>query len=104
MHHQVVHRHGDQIDADGVVAAGLDGDLDLGSDAVIGGDQDRVLEPRPFEVEQAAKAANFGIGAWARGGADQRLDQVHHPVAGVDIHAGLRVSEAALFFCHDGSV
>ena len=42
LHHQVVHRHGDQIDADGVVAAGLDGDLDLGADAVIGRHQDRI--------------------------------------------------------------
>ena len=44
LHHQVVHAHGDQIDADRVVAAGFDGDLDLGADAVIGGDQDRILE------------------------------------------------------------
>ena len=86
------------------MAAGFDGDLDLGADAVIGGDQDRVLEPGPFKVKQPAKTADFGVGARPRGGADQRLDQVHHPVAGIDIHASLRVSEAALFFCHDGSI
>ncbi len=44
LHNQVVDAHGDQVDADGFVAAGLDGDLDLGADAVGGGDQDRVLE------------------------------------------------------------
>ena len=62
LHHQVVDRHGDQIDADGVVAAGLDGDLDLGADAVIGGHQDRVGKAGPLEVEQPAKAADFRIG------------------------------------------
>ena len=44
LHQQVVDAHGDEIDADGVVPAGLDGDLELGADAVVGGDQDRVLE------------------------------------------------------------
>ena len=41
---QVVDAHGDEIDADGGVPAGVDGDLELGADAVVGGDQDRVLE------------------------------------------------------------
>ena len=47
LHHQVVHAHRDQIDADGVVAAGFDGDLELGADAVGCGDQDRVAVSRP---------------------------------------------------------
>ena len=46
LHHEVVDRHGDEIDADGVVAAGLDGDLDLGADAVGRGDQDRIAKSR----------------------------------------------------------
>ena len=73
----------------------LDGDLDLGADAVIGGDQHRILEAQRLEVEQAAEAADFGVGAGARGRAHQRLDQLDHPVAGVDIDAGLRVGEPA---------
>ena len=60
---QVVDAHGDEIDADGVVPAGLDGDLQLGADAVVGGDQDRVLEAGPLEIEQRAEAAEVGIGA-----------------------------------------
>ena len=75
--------------------AGLDRDLDLGADAVGGGDQHRVLEARALEVEQAAEAADLGIGARPRGRAHQRLDQLHHAVAGVDIDAGLRIGEAA---------
>ena len=46
LHHEVVDRHGDEIDADRVVPAGLDRDLDLGADAVGAGDQHRVLEAR----------------------------------------------------------
>src|SRR5206468_7585360 len=41
---KVVDAHGDQVDADRRVPAGVDGDLELGADAVIGGNQDRVLE------------------------------------------------------------
>src|SRR5450759_4400447 len=102
LYHQVVDAHGDQIDANGVVAAGLDGDLDLGADAVGGRHQDRIGHAQAFEVEQAAEAADFRVRPGARGGAYQRLDQLHHPVAGIDIDACLRVSEAALLFCHDG--
>ncbi len=61
LHHQVVDAHGDEVDADGVVTAGFDGDLDLGADAVIGGDQHRVLEAQRLEVEQPAEAADFGV-------------------------------------------
>ena len=65
LHHEVVDRHGDEIDADGVVPAGLDRDLDLGADAVGGGDQHRIGEARALEVEQAAEAADLGVGARA---------------------------------------
>ena len=98
LHDEIVDRHGDEVDADGVVQAGLDRDLDLGADAVVGGDQHRVLEARALEVEQAAEAADLGVGARPRGRLHQRLDQLHHAVAGVDIDAGLRIGEA--LFAH----
>ncbi len=63
LHDEVVDRHGDEIDADGLVPAGLDRDLDLGADAVGGGDQHRVDKAGPLEVEQAAKAADLGVRA-----------------------------------------
>ena len=55
------------------------------------------LKPGALEVEQAAEAADLGVRARPRGRAHQRLDQLHHPVAGIDIDAGMRVGEAA--FC-----
>jgi hypothetical protein len=66
---------------------GLDRDLDLGADAVVGGDQHRILEAGALEIEQSAEAADFGVGTGARRRFHQRLDQFHHAVAGVDIDA-----------------
>ena len=67
--------------------AGLDRDLDLGADAVGGGDQDGILEAGRLEVEQAAESADLGVGAGPRGGAHHRLDQIDQAVARVDIDA-----------------
>ena len=92
LHHEVVDRHGDEIDADRVVARSLDRDLDLGADAIGRRDQDRVGKTGRFEVEQAAEAADLGVRAGPRGPAHQRLDQFHHAVAGIDIDAGGRVA------------
>ena len=73
------------------MAAGIDRDLELGADAVIGGDQDRILEAGGLEVEQAAEPADLGIGAGPPGRADGRLDGFHKGVAGVDVDARLLV-------------
>ena len=55
------------------------------------------LKARALEVEQAAEAADLGVRARPRGGAHQRLDQLHHAVAGIDIDAGLGIGEARCF-------
>ena len=44
---EIVDAHGDEVDADRVEDAGVDGDLQLGADAVGGGDQDRVAHSPP---------------------------------------------------------
>ena len=93
LHHQIVHRHRDEVDADAVMDAGLDRDLELGADAIGRGHQDRIGVARGLQVEQAAKTADLGIGAGARGGADHRLDQVDQTVARVDIDARIRISQ-----------
>ena len=56
LHDDVVDAHGDEIDADRVVLAGIDGDLELGADAVIGGHQHRIGKARSLEVEQARRS------------------------------------------------
>ena len=90
---QVVDAHGDQIDADRGVLAGIDGDLQLGADPVIGGDQDRVLEASPLQVEQGPEAAEVDIRAGTPRGAGQRLDGLHQGVAGIDVDTGIAVGD-----------
>ena len=47
LHDDVVDAHRHEVDPDGVVPAGLDRDLDLGADPVVGRDQDRVARSPP---------------------------------------------------------
>ena len=70
-----------------------DGDLELGADAVVGGNQDRVPEAGPLEVEQAAEAAERRICAGAQGRLGEGLDGLDQSVANVDVDAGIAVGE-----------
>ena len=47
LHDQVVGAHRDQVDADAVMPSGLDRELELGADPVIGGDQQRIVDSPP---------------------------------------------------------
>ena len=91
---EVVDAHRDEVDADAVVAAELDRQLELGADAVIGGDQQRIVIARRLQVEEAAEPAEFGIGAGARGRAGEGGDGFDQRVAGGDRDAGIGVSES----------
>jgi hypothetical protein len=99
---EVVDAHGDEIDADGIVDAGFDRDLQLGPHAVIGGDQHRIGKARRLQVEQAAKAADLAIRTRPPRRPHQRLDAVDHLVAGIDVNARLGVGEAVLRIRHLG--
>ena len=101
LHDQVVHAHCNQIDADGVVPAGFNGNFEFRADAVRCCDENRIPVAGLLKIENSAKAADLGVGARPRRCPHEGLDQLHHPVAGVDINTGLRVSESAPFFCHD---
>ena len=85
---QVVHTHGDQIDTDRVAFAGLDRELQLGADAVRGGDDDGVGEARGREVEQGGEPADAAHPARARGRPRERLNELDQRLTGVDIDAG----------------
>jgi hypothetical protein len=85
--------HRDEVDADAAMDAGLDGDLELGADAVGRGDQDRILEPGRAEVEQRPEAAQTGIGAAPAGRLGGWLDALDQSIARVDIDAGIAVGE-----------
>jgi hypothetical protein len=73
-----------------------------GADAEIGGFGGLFDLKRAGYKDPILVAANDGVGAGPRGRPHQRLDQVHHPVAGIDIDARLRIGHAALVVCHRG--
>src|SRR5262249_4193133 len=52
----------------------------------------------PLEIEPSA----IGGGTRLRGRAEQRLDRLHHALAGIEIGAGLGIGEACL--CHGVSL
>jgi hypothetical protein len=91
---KVIDAHGDQIDADVITTAGGLGNQKLGTDAVGGGDEQRVRIPGGLEIEQAAEAAKLGIRARPLGCRRQRLDGFDEGVAGIDIDAGRFVTRA----------
>jgi len=78
------------------VDAGLDRDLQLGADAVVGGDQHRIPVAAGLEVEETAEAAELGVGADARGRLGERRDATDERVAGLDVDAGPRIGPAVL--------
>jgi len=75
------------------VAAGGDGDLQLGADTVVGGDQQRITESGRLEVEEAAEAAEAGIRPAAGGRAGQRLDGLDQGVSGIDVDSRVLVGQ-----------
>jgi hypothetical protein len=66
----------------------LEGDLELGADAIGGGDQHRFLVFCGVQGEEAAEAADVGQHLGAGGRLDQRTDQVDKAVAGFDVDPG----------------
>ena len=99
---EVVGAHRDEIDADAVVTAGVDRQLELGPDAVIGGDQQGIGVARRLEVEEAAESAELGVGAGPCGRAGERADRLHQRISGVDRHAGIGISQGLLAHSRSG--
>ena len=99
----VVDAHGHEVNADRVVHAALDGDLHLGADAVVGGDQDRVDKARRLEIEQSAESAKLRARSRTARGASERTDPVHDPVADIDVDPQFGVGERFSAFGHPGS-
>ena len=94
LHHDVVHAHRHQIDADGVMDAGLDRHLELGADAVGAGDQHRIGKSRGLQVEQRTEAAQPAHHAAPIRRPRERLDRLHQRIGRRDVHAGGAVGQA----------
>ena len=97
-HHDVVGAHRDQVDADGVVTAGVDGEAQLGSNTVGAGHQHR-LAVAGRQLDQRAEAADAGEHLAAVRTLHQRLDALDQLVTGVDVDTGIAIGYAAAV-CH----
>ena len=96
LHDQVVGAHRHEVDADGVVPAGLDRELELGADPIVGRDQQGICVARRLGIEEPAEAADLGVGAGPPRRPDQRPDRLDQRVAGVDRNARFRVCIAVV--------
>ena len=95
LHDDVVDAHRHEIDADGVVAAGLDCKSQLGADAVGARDHDRLAVPVERHLDQRAEAADAAEHLAAHGALDRGLDAVDERVARFDVDAGVAIGRAA---------
>jgi hypothetical protein len=94
LHENVVHAHRHQVDADGVVAAEHEGELELGAHAIGAGNQDGLpvlLRDRAQRAETPEPGQHLG----AHRALGERLDGFDQRVAGVDVHAGVTVREGS---------
>lgn len=95
----VVHAHGDEIDADGIVLVAKRGDFELGADPVRAGDEHRVfvlpLEQAAGEIElkQAGKAPIELENPGGEGAVHQPGEARHGLVIRLKIDAGVFVSD-----------
>ncbi|KAG1249420.1 hypothetical protein G6F68_013345 [Rhizopus microsporus] len=92
LHQHVVHAHGDQVDADRIVAVQLVGQLQLGAHAGGTRHQHR-LAVLVGQVEQGAEATQAAHHFRAEAALDQGLDPLDQLVAGVDVDTRVTVGE-----------
>ena len=93
LHHHVVHAHRHEVDTDAVVALLLEGELELGADAVGARNQHR-LAVFLRDLAQRAEAADAGEHLGPQRAARERLDRFDQRVARVDVDAGVAIGES----------
>ncbi len=102
LHDHVVGTHGDQVDADGRVPAGVDGQAQFGADPIGARHQHRSPVARG-NLHQGPKSADSGEYFRALAAPDDRLDALDQCVPDVNVDAGVAVGVAALVV-HAGSI
>jgi hypothetical protein len=68
--------------------SGGDGDLEFGAHTVGGGDKNRVLVARRFQIEQCAEAAETRVAAGPGRRSRQRFQSLDECRPGIDIDSG----------------
>src|SRR5438552_1359168 len=90
--HHVIHAHRDQVDADGVVLAGQERELQLGSHAV-GSDHEHGFAVPLGNLEEPSEAADARQDLGPGRAPGERLDPLHQGVALLDVDTGVAVRE-----------
>ena len=93
LHHHVVDAHGDQVDAHRVVAAGVDGEAQLGADPVGSRHQHGLAVAIQRHFDQGAETAQAAQYFAAHGALHVGLDAFDEFLAGVDIDSGLAIGD-----------
>ena len=93
----VVDAHGNGVDADGVVLVHVEGQLQLGADAVGAADEHRFFVLGLVEGEQAAEAAEPANHFWTLGLFDIRFNQFNGSIACINIDTGIFIGNHFLF-------
>jgi len=91
---EIVSAHGDKVDSDCVVASGRASDQQLGANSVCGRDQKRVPITGSLGIEDRSKTTQIGCYTWPVGGVGKRFYGFDQGCAGIDIDAGVFVTEA----------
>ena len=97
LHGNVVDAVIDQVGADGVVQVHLEGDFQLGANAVDAGDQHRVEIALLVDGKQAAKAADLAEHAAVKGFMGEVLDALLGAIGALNVDTGVGVSDGAVF-------
>ena len=96
LHGNVVDAMVDQVGAHGGVDVHVEGDLQLGADAVHAGDENRVEELLLIDGEEAAEAANLAEYSLGESLVGEILDALLGAVAAFNIHARVGVGDRSL--------
>jgi hypothetical protein len=92
LHQHVVHAHGDQVNADGVVHGPFKGQFEFGAHTVGAADQNRLFVAFGY-FKQGTKAANTCQHAFAHGFFGQRFDALNQCVTRVDVDTSIFVGK-----------
>ena len=96
MHDQIIHTHGDKINADSVVHAAFNRNFDFGANTVIGSNKDGIFETCRFQIKKPAKPTNLGIGTRTPCRTHQWFDLIDQCVASIDIDTCIGIGETIL--------
>ena len=87
----VLVKAGDEVDADGIMTAGKEGDLELRPHAICTGDKHRI--PVFFESKEPAEPSDLCQYFRAKRGPHVGLNFFNEPISSVDINAGILIRD-----------